>query len=82
MRRMTQNAERHNLPTARSAIRMAWVYVGRRTPDSHDSHRRALVPNFRAACAVVRPRCCRAQMSMAGLMNAGCHLCIVTTLSR
>jgi len=24
MRRMTQNAERHNLPTARSAIRMAW----------------------------------------------------------
>jgi hypothetical protein len=24
MRRITQNAERHNLPTARSAIRMAW----------------------------------------------------------
>ena len=24
MRRMTQNAEQHNLPTARSAIRMAW----------------------------------------------------------
>jgi hypothetical protein len=24
MRRMTQNAERHNLPTTRSAIRMAW----------------------------------------------------------
>ena len=24
MRRITQNAEKHNLPTARSAIRMAW----------------------------------------------------------
>jgi hypothetical protein len=24
LRRLTQNAEKHNLPTARSAIRMAW----------------------------------------------------------